>query len=307
MDRLRNVLVGTDLSVDSLSAVRQGARVAALCHADLHVLHVVRDEAAFELKQVMGAASPAVDEDLTRDAESQVRALLEEEEIETAVSVRVVRGNPIQQIVATIEEVKADLLVVGASGASGKRTFGSTAVRCVRKAPTKVLVVPAGSDGPFSKTLACVDFSALSPMVMMQAARVGHLDGSEVTAIHCYQMPWDQARWGPSPGNDLELEEDFRRVLQGRFEHELLPHAHGHPVQLHARPHGNFGDGIVEYAKFTGSDLVVLGTSGRTALAYMLLGTTAEKVMRSVGCAVLAVKVPGEGLGLPEAGETGER
>jgi nucleotide-binding universal stress UspA family protein len=254
------------------------------------------------MREFIGEAEPATDEDWRRAAEEQVRAELAGNGIAGVASARAVVGNPIREILAATREVQADLLVVGASGDSGKRVLGTTAVRCVRKAPTRVLVVPTGSEGRFQRTLACVDFSGLSPVVMTQAARMGHLDRGEVTAIHCYQMPWNQARWGPPPRNAVELEERFREELRRRYESSLLPHAYGHPVALHARSHGNYGDGIVEHARFIGADLVVLGTTGRTALATMLLGTTAEKVMRDVGCAVLAVKLPDAG---PGAGERG--
>ena len=47
---------------------------------------------------------------------------------------------------------------------------------------------------------------------------------------------------------------------------------------------------IVRYAKEADIDLVVLGTHGRGAVAHMLLGSVAERVVRKVGCPVLSVK-----------------
>ena len=52
----------------------------------------------------------------------------------------------------------------------------------------------------------------------------------------------------------------------------------------------SYGRGICEYAKERAADLVVIGTHGHTNLRYMLLGSTAEKVLREVHCSVLAVK-----------------
>ncbi len=40
------------------------------------------------------------------------------------------------------------------------------------------------------------------------------------------------------------------------------------------------------------SDLIVMGTHGRTALARLLLGSVAEAVLRKAPCPVLTVRTP---------------
>jgi nucleotide-binding universal stress UspA family protein len=47
---------------------------------------------------------------------------------------------------------------------------------------------------------------------------------------------------------------------------------------------------IVDTAKRSRADLIVLGTHGRTGLAHMLIGSVAEKVVRTASCPVLAVR-----------------
>jgi nucleotide-binding universal stress UspA family protein len=49
---------------------------------------------------------------------------------------------------------------------------------------------------------------------------------------------------------------------------------------------------IINYAAGAGSDLIVMGTHGRTGLERLLLGSVAEKVMREAPCSVLVVKLP---------------
>lgn len=48
---------------------------------------------------------------------------------------------------------------------------------------------------------------------------------------------------------------------------------------------------INEMAKEDDTDLVVLGTHGRTGLAHILLGSTAERVVKGAPCPVLAVRL----------------
>lgn len=47
---------------------------------------------------------------------------------------------------------------------------------------------------------------------------------------------------------------------------------------------------IIRYAKAQNIDLIVIGTHGRGAIAHMLLGSVAEKVVRKSPCPVLTVR-----------------
>jgi nucleotide-binding universal stress UspA family protein len=47
---------------------------------------------------------------------------------------------------------------------------------------------------------------------------------------------------------------------------------------------------IVEYADGNGIDLIVMGTHGRGGVAHLLLGSVAERVVRTARCPVLTVR-----------------
>ena len=47
---------------------------------------------------------------------------------------------------------------------------------------------------------------------------------------------------------------------------------------------------IIRYAKANDVDLIVMGTHGRGAIAHILLGSVAEKVVRKSPCPVLTVR-----------------
>jgi len=49
---------------------------------------------------------------------------------------------------------------------------------------------------------------------------------------------------------------------------------------------------IIQYARENSIDLIIISTHGRGALASMLLGSVAEKVVRKAPCAVLTVRHP---------------
>ena len=63
----------------------------------------------------------------------------------------------------------------------------------------------------------------------------------------------------------------------------------------------NPADAIAEYAKSANIDLIVIGTHGRGAIAQFLMGSVAERVVRTAQCPVLTVKHPEHEFVVPDA------
>lgn len=60
-------------------------------------------------------------------------------------------------------------------------------------------------------------------------------------------------------------------------------------------------EAIVQYAKDHRIDLIVIGTEGRRALAHVLMGSVAERVVRLAPCPVLTVRHPQREFVAPDA------
>jgi nucleotide-binding universal stress UspA family protein len=58
---------------------------------------------------------------------------------------------------------------------------------------------------------------------------------------------------------------------------------------------------IVDYAAQHAIDLIVMGTHGRGAISHLLMGSVAERVVRTAGCPVLTVHHPEHEFVLPDA------
>ena len=58
---------------------------------------------------------------------------------------------------------------------------------------------------------------------------------------------------------------------------------------------------IVDYASRHDVDLIVMGTHGRGAVAHLLMGSVAERVVRTAPCPVLTVRHPEHEFVLPDA------
>jgi nucleotide-binding universal stress UspA family protein len=63
---------------------------------------------------------------------------------------------------------------------------------------------------------------------------------------------------------------------------------------------------IVKRAEAEGVDFIIMGTQGRTGLDRWLLGSVAERVVRSAACPVITVRPPATATGVPRtASRTG--
>lgn len=82
---------------------------------------------------------------------------------------------------------------------------------------------------------------------------------------------------------------DARGQLEALCEREVHGDVKPTPVVVQA---AQVAEAICEYAKQHKSHTIVTATHGRGGLAHMLLGSVAERVVRTAGCPVLVVRRP---------------
>lgn len=146
MTAYRTVLVGTDGSDSSLIAVERAAGLAAAGDSQLVIacayfpatpreVKRASEELGEESYQVMGSA-PA--EDTLQTAQDRAKAAGAQNVVTKAVS-----GAPVDTLLALVDEVKADVLVVGNRGLNSLtgRLLGSVPSDAARKAVCDVLIV----------------------------------------------------------------------------------------------------------------------------------------------------------------------
>ncbi len=148
----------------------------------------------------------------------------------------------------------------------------------------------------FSAILFPADFSELSLRALDCAKGMANQFGASLHCLHvvdeAYQY-WtgvspESVPVGPPPDELLEI--GRQRMARFVAEHMAdLPQAPTTHVML-GRPFA----GIVQYAREHEIDMIVMATHGRGGIAHVLLGSTAEKVVRKAHCAVLTVRT-GEG------------
>jgi nucleotide-binding universal stress UspA family protein len=94
------------------------------------------------------------------------------------------------------------------------------------------------------------------------------------------------------PVNELYLGELMKQAMRGLAEVKGRATARGISVETRITT-GIPSEEVLAAAETEDADLIVVGTRGRTGLAHVLLGSTAERIIRRAPCPVLAVRTEG--------------
>jgi universal stress protein A len=143
-----------------------------------------------------------------------------------------------------------------------------------------------------NRILIPIDFSEVSLQALDYAVELGKPFGTELVAVHVvepiyYATPADV--YGPSANLGMLLEEQQRVAAEQLAELEERLMKRGATIET-VLESGVPYQKIIEAAEQRKVDLVVMATHGRTGLSHLLLGSVAERVVRSAACPVLTVR-----------------
>lgn len=290
MNRLKNIVAGVDFSSSSRNALQEAARVAAWNEAKLRLVHVVEAEAAKELAAHSGRDIDEVRAELTAHATTALKELGDALGPNSKVARRVLFGHATDDMVNQVKEVNAGLLVAGVRGQTDDSPgSGAQATRLVRSAPCPVLLVDEKHEGPYRRVIAGIDFSPTSKEVAAQALRVAEQDACEVQFVHVYAAPWRNLHLPNAEGYSSGFRATYLADLESKLR-GFVGESNRARVSFHLHHDQKHGRGISEFARQHEADLVVVGTRGRFNFRYILLGSTAEHVLREQPCSVLAIR-----------------
>jgi len=133
------------------------------------------------------------------------------------------------------------------------------------------------------RVLVAFDFSPPSQRALEVAARVAQECGATLFPLYVAEhvVFFDEAV--TCPGH-LVLEQ-LKEKLEQLARNQLTPATAVFPQVAVGKAWSH----IVDLAKEQEADLIVIGTHGRTGLKHVLLGSTAEQVVRHAPCPVLVV------------------
>jgi nucleotide-binding universal stress UspA family protein len=144
----------------------------------------------------------------------------------------------------------------------------------------------------YKKILCAHDMSDCSSGALEQAADLAERFGAELIVLHAIEPLLLPAAYGLSPDPLVDYEHLARESAAAHLK-PLIERfaARGLRVSLRV-PWGSPAEEVCAAVAREGVDLVVVGTHGHRGLKHALLGSTAERILRTCPCPVLAVKRP---------------
>lgn len=141
------------------------------------------------------------------------------------------------------------------------------------------------------RILVPLDFSPASLRALRFAREWASRFGSEICLLHVVEANYPIAEYGavpyvPPSSQSADLHAQAREELQKIAGRELGELREGSVFIREGAPY----DQIVSAARELSADIIIISTHGRTGLSHLIMGSTAERVVRFAGCPVLTLR-----------------
>jgi nucleotide-binding universal stress UspA family protein len=308
---LTNVLVATDFGPTSAAALAYGRALARTFDASLHVLHVVENfflrATPADPHATVAAKTRALHEQLTEDDRDVLRA-----------SATVKMSDDVADAITGYARLQTiNVIVLGTHGRTGMQQLlvGSVAERVVRTAPCPVITIRETGDAvrrahhtseaamiTLKNILVATDFSEPSDAALSYGRELARTFGATIRVVHVVDDVLTRA-YGGGDGfvfADPTLQEEVETAALDQVKGLIVGDQSigAEPVILRSTTPAF---AIVDYARAHDIDLIVMGTHGRGAVAHLLMGSVAERVVRTAPCPVLTVRHPEHEFVTPDA------
>jgi nucleotide-binding universal stress UspA family protein len=151
----------------------------------------------------------------------------------------------------------------------------------------------------FKNIVVPTDFSEYSYLALEYAVGMAEKFSSTIRLVHVMEpllQPGDVS-WAPvdyrhiSEEHKNEAREHLKKLVSDRIPESVATH-----VSILT---GKAFVEILKYAREIDADLIVMATHGRGVIAQILMGSTAERVVRKAPCPVMTVRHPDHVFSMP--------
>jgi nucleotide-binding universal stress UspA family protein len=310
---MKTILVPLDGSQQAEQVIPYVRVLAALTGSRVQLLHVLtyEEEANIALNAIGssygGVNAAASRQERTQSALGDLRHNEEQYLVQHAnqlrdagitVDIDIQSGRAPDMIVARAKATEADLIAMATHGYTGLRrlAFGSVVDEVVHATSTPIFAVharpqPAPEPIAIKRIVVPLDGSEFSRHALPMAAELARQAQAELIMLTVAAPPFEVAPENMSRfqhyDDALPLLEDM--LLQELGAHRQLLEQQGVTVTPVAR-NGIPADTIVEHAKESRADLIVMATHGYRGIKRWALGSVADKVLHATATPILLVR-----------------
>ena len=299
MADFRRILVDIDAAAPRHPALTQAFDMAARAGARVTIMDVLPHVP----KAARLFATPEIENELVQHRQDSLARVAREAPAGVTVDTALLRGRPAPAILDEAARINADLVVRshGRDLTKPPPLYGPVDMQLLRKCPAPVWIVGPDSAGPPRRILAAVDAATeheeerrLNASILDTALTMRALWGGTLTVMQAWSPFGDELLRARMKAEDFEAflaasrreaEEALDALVAG-----LGPGGEGIATEIvKADPH----EAILAFVEANNIDLVLMGTVGRGGVAGLVMGNTAERVLRGLRRSVLAIKPAG--------------
>ena len=305
MDRFKRILIAASPGHLEPLTLRSAVKLADANDAKLTLIDVVAPLPPWRRKVNVEGRVIDVEGALHKDREERLRSLLENTQARPDTEVIVTVGEPFIEVIRRVLADHHDLVFVGGPAPEKPHApeLNSGVMHLLRKCPVPVWVVrPSRSDN--RRVLALVDPDpddpvrhGLNDLVLDLATSLARREGADLHIAHAWMLAGEATlRSSPYvqlPGAVIDvMVTDAEAMRHRQLDALAIRHVSEGDRTMHMLA-GPPGDVLPRLAERLDVGVVVMGTVGRTGLRGLIMGNTAETILRAVRCSVLAVKPEG--------------
>lgn len=282
MKLLDNILLGLDFSKSSQNTLESAITLAKTFESKITPIHVFPHEFANEKVEKLF-------KETTSEKLSKSIQLIKENNIETGEAL-IRKGSPVEAISKATSLTHSSILVIGAGDTSEIDNFklGTTTTRIIQKSEKPVFVIKENIPLNIKKIICPVDFSSTSKRALTNAIIIAKKFKAKLDIISVCEI--ENSSWILS-AEALETE-NLARIEKHtkKFQEFLKDFQLGGLDWKQETLKGNPAQEILTAISKNQADLLVIGTSGKTGLNKLIIGSVTEKVIREVPCSFLTLK-----------------
>jgi nucleotide-binding universal stress UspA family protein len=291
MRQLKKIIVGHDLAAGGEMALRSAVALANRCGAALRLVHVVEPLDAYQ-RISHPLTSPYTRQEIAQKVGARLEVLSKSPKLDQLhVEYEVCRGKPFVELIIAARAWLADLIVVGGASQTEEPFLGSTSERILRKAQIPVMVAKKRLSSEAQIFLVPTDFSPCARKAAEEAVMLAKRFDGRVVFFHALDIsPSYTIAYAHELGISVPIPPPMPEEIEPEWEAFLssLPLVKGAWEKFTGE--GQAATAIVRHAEKIQADMIVIGTHGRSGLPHILLGSVAEKVVRTASCSVLTIR-----------------
>ncbi len=282
MKLLDKILLATDFSESSENVVKDAIDLAKAFESEITLIHVLPSDIKDEkvrllLKAAATERLEAINDRFKSEGLKTVKPLIEQ-------------GNTCDKILLAGDLINANMILIGAGEKMKNHVFqlGSTAEKLIRKSIKPVWTIKNDSALKIEEILCPVDFSLESKLALKDAVIIARRYNAKLTILSVYQLAYSgslrlKIEWGKQ---DKDKRLAHQKEFDAFLEEYTLTDLNWNKKTLEGDPATEILNEISTHE----TDLLIMGTTGKTGLSRIMMGSVTEKVIRVVPVSFITVK-----------------